>query len=482
MKNWFIILIILCSNIQLVKAQHYFNQLDTIGFGYVQILQEDSNYYIVGELYNTGGSRANSITKSDSFGKVLWTDTISQYPKLTSGGRLISTESEYLFCTMINLDTPYVSANRDILLRKYDKNWNIVFEKILGGIDQDVPTDFKSCSDGGYVISGVTGSFGDSLGDFYLIKIDSLGVVEWEKNYGGNKTDVINSVAITSDGGYIFSGYSGSYSSSTDCIVLKVDSAGNQQWVKNFGMNFSDNGGMITELNDKSYLVSTAFRSSFFQSDATILKLDSVGSIIWQKTYPQSDYSALNIPITENTDGTIIVGGIVKNIQNTPVARIIKIDPIGNEIWSKVYEERSDRDQYILDIKATSDGGYVFCGSAWDSIKQRAWIVKLDCFGCDSLLCYYEDSICEPFVSLTEIQSSMQEPRLYPNPNSGIFTLNLNNIPLKEAQTGIIYDLNGRIVWQEAIFDSLEFTTTLPKGMYFFELPELRWLSKMVIE
>ncbi|MBA3898775.1 MAG: T9SS type A sorting domain-containing protein, partial [Bacteroidetes bacterium] len=68
-------------------------------------------------------------------------------------------------------------------------------------------------------------------------------------------------------------------------------------------------------------------------------------------------------------------------------------------LWERIYYVKADMDQYIYDIKATSDNGYIFCGSAVDSISagnfaQKSWIVKTDCFGCDSLLCYFPDTLC----------------------------------------------------------------------------------------
>ena len=80
------------------------------------------------------------------------------------------------------------------------------FRHVFGGIGDDFGQDIEQTADGGYVITGATGSFGYGQSDVYLLKIDSLGIYEWSRSYGGSNIDWGYDVEITSDGGYVIAG------------------------------------------------------------------------------------------------------------------------------------------------------------------------------------------------------------------------------------------------------------------------------------
>ena len=383
------------------QAQNYFNKLHSYGFGLGNALVTSSNYYFVGALYHDGiGS--TYIMKTDLQGNAIFVDTISQFPNITVNGFLLKNDSGFAYACGFNPTSTFFADSMGIMFRKYDNDFNTLSETFIGGAKSDWINDIKRTPDGGYIITGNTSSFEDSLNnDYYLVKLDSLGEVEWEKSYGYiDISDVCNSVAVCSDGGYIMCGstwilptpdVNGNYQT----MVVKVDSLGNQEWIKTFGTDYNDSGGGIDELSDKTFIVCTAFGSSIVQKIPTMLKLDWNGGIIWQRQYEGTDYSTLSDFLVK--DGCIITRGITKNAQNTSVGWLNKFDPNGNVLWQREYEVRADRAQYIYDVKPTLDGGYLFCGSAWDSVASRPWSVKTDCFGCDSLLCYYPDSICTAY-------------------------------------------------------------------------------------
>src|SRR6185503_1334012 len=104
-----------------------------------------------------------------------------------------------------------------------------------GGADESGASGYiisvQQTSEGGYVVAGETDSFGTG-GDFWLLKLDSDGNIEWEKAYGGTEFDIAYSVQQTSDGGYIAAGSTLSFGSGLDAWLLKLDSDGNIEWEK----------------------------------------------------------------------------------------------------------------------------------------------------------------------------------------------------------------------------------------------------------
>ena len=124
----------------------------------------------------------------------------------------------------------------------------ILWQKSLGGTGDELSISIHGTSDGGYIAAGYSNSIdGDvtgnhSLNDYWIVKIDNLGILQWQKSLGGTMDDVANSVKQTTDGGYIVAGYS--YSNDSDVTgnhgnrdywVVKLDSFGTIQWQKSLG-------------------------------------------------------------------------------------------------------------------------------------------------------------------------------------------------------------------------------------------------------
>ncbi|MGV3632204.1 MAG: PKD domain-containing protein, partial [Bacteroidota bacterium] len=381
------------------QAQNYLNKVfvQPNVNGATSIEELDSNFYMIGQEVSTT-YRIIKCYKLDSVGDTIWVKTYSDGDKIFYPQKILSLNNNlYVFGAFYDSTN---TENSDLFLASFNLDFEFNWMKRYGGDYFDNGRDLILNEDSTLVLTGTKSPSADNLEDFYLVKTDSLGNVIWDRTYGTTNSDVCNVANKTSDGGYILSGTTWILPTqdvfgNTEMMVVKVDSLGNQQWLKTFGTDFNDAGGEVEELYDQSFIVTTGFGINSAQIRPILMKLDQNGEIIWRINYNEPVYSIFE-GLIEKNDGTLVVNGVTHNSNDHQIAWILKFDPLGNMIWERRIEyPYNDIFQYDYELKETSNGGYIFCGMAVDSSSvQRAWLVKTDCFACDSLLCYYPDSVC----------------------------------------------------------------------------------------
>src|SRR5438105_10549137 len=148
------------------------------------------------------------------------------------------------------------------------KQWDYRY----GGTDKEQLTCFQQTSDGGYILGGYSSSGigGDKTqgrwgeDDFWIVKIDSIVIKQWDKRFGGTDYDYLRSLQQTTDGGYILGGFSKSGISGDktepswgfyDYWIVKIDSLGVKQWDKRFGGTAVDYLYSLQQTTDGGYIL-----------------------------------------------------------------------------------------------------------------------------------------------------------------------------------------------------------------------------------
>ncbi len=275
------------------------------------------------------------------------------------------------------------AENDDIWVLKLSSTGTVDWQKTYGGSSDDYAQSIQQTSDGGYIVAGYTLSFGAGGSDIWVLKLSSSGTIEWQKTYGGGSGDYAPSIQQTSDGGYIIAGITSSFGAGGgDVWVLKLSSTGTVEWQKRYGGSLYDRSYSIQQTSDGGYIIAS-ITSSFGagSSDIWVLKLSSTGTIEWQKTYG-GRYSDYPQSIQQTSDGGYIVAGITFSFgAGGWDIWVLKLSSTGTVEWQKKYGGSSS--DYSYSIQQTSDGGYVVAGAttSFGLGSADVWVLKLSSTG-----------------------------------------------------------------------------------------------------
>lgn len=256
------------------------------------------------------------------------------------------------------------------------------WSKLFGGALDDEVVALVQTSDGGYAIAGTTSSFGAGSADFWLIKTDGSGNVEWNQTYGGSEYDVAQALVQTSDGGYVMAGETYSFGAGdSDFWLVKVDSSGSLQWNKTYGKQTADGAISVIQTNDEGYALAGYLTDNNASKDFWFVKTDSVGNMQWNRTYGGSRWDDAD-SVIQSIDGGYALAGTTNSFGDAIPhdCWLVKTDSDGNMEWSKTYDKDGGSDG-ANSLLQTSDGGYTLAGHTGGFIGQNVWIINIDLDG-----------------------------------------------------------------------------------------------------
>jgi len=237
----------------------------------------------------------------------------------------------------------------------------VCWTQVFGGSQDDWGNAVEVTSDCGFILTGWTRSFGTGC-DVYLVKTDPAGNLTWQKNFGGDDTEWGYDVQQTADEGYIITGYTSSYGAGRqDVYLVRTDALGDSVWTNSFGGDLDDVGRAVIEIAD-GYIIAGYTRSFGIGScDILLIKTDTLGNKLWQETYG-AELADWGYDVEQTTDGGyIMVGKTNSSGAGAYDAFLVKTNALGNMSWQKTFGgSQSDWGQ---SVKQTSDGGYIITGA-----------------------------------------------------------------------------------------------------------------------
>ena len=446
---------------------------------------------------SSGYSIAQSIVQTNDGGYIFAGYTTSQH------GEVIGIHPD-----TVGNDT--VGYYPDAWIVKIDDTGAIQWAKCYGGSKPDYVYSIQQTFDGGYVFTGYTSSNdGDVSGNqgqenCWVVKLNYTGAIQWSKCYGGTGTDRAFSITQTPDSGYIFTGMAGSSDGDVtgnhgngDYWVVKLDTGGTMQWEKCYGGGGTDQANSIINTYDGGYAVAGYTGSP--NGDATgggfhgnwdywVVKLSDTGAIQWQKCYGGSNEDQANSIAQTRDSGYAITGytistdgDVTRQYVNNSAENywVVKLNNSGTIQWNECLGS-TNGGEYPYSIVQTFDNGFAIAGFSNGTngnvtghhgpptANPDYWIVKL-----------YPDTA----MGINEV-NYYDGINVYPNPSNSVLNIQLSSVINKEEL--FITDVLGNTVYHQKLIginNSID-VSKWSDGVYFYQVTNDKetYRGKFVVE
>lgn len=315
----------------------------------------DSGYVVVGGTRSFGlGAWDVYFIKTDVNGDTSWTKTYGgtdsdkgySVRQISDGGYVIAGYTK-----------SFGAGGEDVYLLRTNANGDTLWTKTYGGVNNDNGSAIQQTFDGGYIITGVTYSFGAGDADVWLLKTDSLGDTLWTKTYGGEDWDEAISVQQTSDGGYFIVGRTYVWEvGDHDIYVIKTNANGDTLWTGTYGGTHTEFGYSGQQTTDGGYII-VGWTNSFGASDRDIYLVKTVQDMIGveenQIEHPQAEVPILETDRNPFTDRVTIryyiekfssgrTEDVVLKIYNISGQLIKQFSHLANQVPNQVIWDGSD--------------------------------------------------------------------------------------------------------------------------------------------
>jgi hypothetical protein len=290
----------------------------------------DAGYVIAGSTWSYGAGNCDAyLIRTDSRGDTLWTRAF--------GG----TGRDYGYSVQQTADDGFIIAGstysfgaglHDVYLVKTDADGDTIWTRTYGGASLDEGWSVQQTADSGYIIAGYTKSFGAGWYDVYVIKTDSRGDTLWTRTYGDADDEIGYSARQTTDGGYIVAGVTESFGAGyADVYLVRTDGNGDTLWTRTFGGTSIEYGWSVQQTADGGFIVTGETRSmGAGASDVYLVRTDGDGDTLWTRVFGGSDYDG-GCSVQQTADsGYIVTGGTRSFGAGGDNVYLIKTDSLGN--------------------------------------------------------------------------------------------------------------------------------------------------------
>jgi predicted secreted protein len=341
----------------------------------------DGGYAISGRTNSYGGGMDDArIVKIDAFGGLQWIKTFGGPGDDGCTGMVKTTDGGFALAGYTNSSG---AGNYDFWLIKVNATGDMQWNKTYGGAGSDQSFNaIVQTRDGGYAIAGITTSFGAGGIDAWLVKVNSTGDMQWNKTYGGARSDYVYSIVQTGDEGYSMCGWTDSSGAGGfDFWLIKTDAVGNLVWSKTYGGTGREDNSYIVQTSDQGYAI--IGRTNSFGAggnDIWLVRTDGAGNMQWNKTYGGTA-SELGVMLALTSEGGFAISGYTNSFGLASIdVWLIKTDATGNMLWNRTYG--GPYTDVGWSMIQTNDGGFAIAANidnaAVTGTDADIFLIKID--------------------------------------------------------------------------------------------------------
>ncbi len=443
--------------------------------GYAVKELPDGGFIFSGETQSFGaGSYDFYLVRTNAQGDTLWTGAYGGTGFEFGYGVTTAPDGGFL---VVGVTTSFGAGGRDGFAVRVDADGNLVWQSPYGGASQDAIMDVCRTFADTYVLIGTSYSLGPGTSGLWFLEIDDDGNVVRESSHGGAGADTGWRVLQTSEGGFIVGGFTTSFGAGDkDLWLVKLDAVGGLEWANTYGGVGDDRGYGLAIVPEVGYLLS-GYTSSFGAggTDMYLVLTDDAGAPTWTRTYggPGNEIGYAVVP---PCGGGILLAGSTTSIAPGDLnTYVVHTDMNGDTLWTTTYAVSGD--DWAEALQQTQDGGFVLGGSADPGAtgNRQLYLVRLEGSGPTPVLPPIEDPL--PAEAWTGTRLLGVQPSLVQDQADIRFSLaraSAIRLTILDAGGRVVRRLGGdvlgagahSILWDRRSDSGLP----VPSGPYLYEL------------
>ncbi len=390
----------------------------------------DGGFILAGRTNFSSNDVDAWLVKTDANGNSQWTRMLGG--SMTEVAWDVVTRSQGGYA-MVGETHSFGAGNDDVYFATYSAEGVPQNISYWGGSMNDNGYSLEQTSDGGFVIGGMTNSFGGGASDMWLVKCDAAGALQWAQDYGGSGYDICYAITQTPDGGYALAGYTSSYGAgSVDAWLVRTNSNGQVLWSRTYGYAGEDVAYDMIKTSDGGFaLAGYTQNDGDGERDMYVVKTDGNGTVQWIQSFG-GQYDDICYSIRQTSDGGYVIAGKSDSYGwGGSDFWIMRLSSTGNSLWNRTFGGTNS--EVGESVAVTSDGGFVLGGRtlSFGAVDWDMWLVRT---GPDPALG------ADGFAPLSR-EFSLHP--VYPNPFNNTANISFD-LPRDVTGRLVVYDALGR--------------------------------------
>lgn len=343
------------------------------------IQMADGEFVLIGFTWSYGAGGGDAyLVKTNARGELRWNRTYGGASDDRPYSGIQTTDGGFAIAGYTKSSG---AGWEDFWLIKIDKSGELQWSRTYGGSSRDIAYSVIQSTDGGFVLAGT-----HSFKDFWLVKTDAYGMLQWNRTYGGSGNDQANSVIQTTDGGFVLVGETHSPEYGATAVkgatwLLKTDGNGFVEWNRTYGGSEGNEASSIIQTTDGGFTF--AGRKEW---DAWLVKTDANGDIQWEQTFGDDELGDAANSVIQTTDGGFALAGytshgLLVGKEEKADFFLVKTDASGIFQWNQTYG--GSETEWAYSVIETADGGFTLTGftSSYGAGSRDVWLVKTNAKG-----------------------------------------------------------------------------------------------------